>query len=108
MNKLRKVFSGELRGDCCSHDIYEPVEPMTVQELCDEIISNERIWGYIGIKKTGTFFGSPQVEYFHGQYVNDKREPIGEFKFPPHIANAQVKRIDWDGGWGRADWLITL
>lgn len=108
MKKLRQVFSGEIRGDCCSHDIYEPIEPMTVQELCDEIIKNKGEWGYIGISKRGTIFGDPNVEYFHGQYVDDKRNPIGDFKFPPQIANAYVKRVDWDGGWSRADWIITI
>ena len=43
-----------------------------------------------------------------GQYVNDQYEPIEGFKFPPHIANARIVKVDWDGGWGRSDWLITI
>lgn len=111
MNNLREYFKrtydGPIRGDECSHTIYEAIKPVTVQELCDYIISNDREWGYIGIACPGTIFGNPNVEYFHGKYVDSKRNPI-EFKFPPNIANAIVKRIDWDGGWSRADWIFTL
>lgn len=111
MNNLneafKQTFCGPVRGDCCSHDIYVAIKPVTVQELCDYIISNKGEWGYIGIACPGTIFGEPNVEYFHGKYVDSKRNPI-EFKFPPHIANAVVKRIDWDGGWSRADWLLTI
>lgn len=101
------TYDGPIRGDCCSHTIYEAIKPVTIQELCDYIISNDREWGYIGIACPGTIFGKPNVEYFHGKYVDNKRNPI-EFKFPPNIANAIVKRIDWDGGWSRADWIFTL
>lgn len=108
MKNLRTVYMGEVGGDCTSHDIYESIEPMTVQELCDEIIKNTGEWGYIGIKKPGTIFGDPKVEYFHGKYVDEHRNPIGDFKFPPHIASAYIKKIDWSGGWSRADWVITI
>ena len=101
------TYSGPIRGDCCSHDIYEATKPVTVQELCDYIISIKGEWGYIGIACPGEIFGKPNVEYFHGEYVDGKRNPI-EFKFPPRIANSIVKRIDWDGGWSRGDWILTL
>ena len=113
MNSLKErfanIYSGPIRGDETSHEIYMaiPSKPTTVQELCDYIISNDREWGYIGIACSGTIFGKPNVEYFHGKYVDSERNPI-EFKFPPNIANATVKRIDWDGGWSRADWLFTI
>lgn len=106
--KYRIVYSGPVRGDACSHSIYEPAEPFTVQELCDYIISQKGDWGYIGIEKPGTIFGDPNVEYYRGEYVDGQRNPIGNFKFPPQIANAYVKKIDWDGGWSRADWIITI
>ena len=104
---FRRTFCGPIRGDCCSHNVYEAIKPVTVQELCDYIISNDREWGYIGITSPGAIFGEPNVEYSHGQYVDSKRNPI-DFKFPPRIANSIVKKIDWDGGWSRADWVLTI
>ena len=111
MEKLKRVFVGETGGDCCHDEIYEPIEPITVQELCDYIISDKKEWGYIEIKREWTKFrdrGKLKVEYFHDQYVNEKREPIGNFKFPPQIANSYIEKIDWRGGYGSGNWLITL
>ena len=104
---FKKTYSGPVRGDECSHTIYEAIKPVTVQELCDYIISNKNEWGYIGISYPGTVFGNPNVEYSDGQYVDRENNPI-EFKFPPDIASKIVKRIDWTGGWSRADWLFTI
>lgn len=101
MKNLRITYNGPIGGDCCSHKTYEPIEPMTVQELCDEILKDTREWGYIGIREPGTrgtTFGDPHVEYSHGQYEGGQ-----DFKFPPQIANAHIKKVDWDGGWSRGD-----
>ena len=106
--KLKCIYDGPIRGDECSHSIYEVVEPVTVQEFCDYIISNEKIWGTIGIDCPGTIFGDPKVEYAWGKYVDEKRNDIGDFRFPPKIANAYVSKVDWDGGWGYVSWVLTL
>lgn len=108
MKKLILVFEGPVGSDCCSHNIYKPSEPMTVKELCDDIIKNTKAWGYIGIKDNFHVFGNPNVEYLDGQYVNKQRKPIRNFKFPSKIANAYIEQIDWEGGWSRSDWLITI
>lgn len=107
-DNFRKTFSGPIRGDCCSHNIYEaiPHKPVTVREMCEYILSTNE-WGYIGIKCPGTIFGDPCVEYYEHQYVDKDRNPI-RFQFPSDIANAVIKKIDWDGGWSRGDWLFTL
>ena len=47
------------------------------------------------------------MEYSGGGYADGEGNPI-ESGFPPDIANAIVKRIDWDGGWSRADWVLTI
>lgn len=105
---FKRIYSSPIHGDETSDSYFEPLKPITVQELCDYIISQKGDWGYIGIKKPGTIFGEPNVEYFHGQYVDNNRNPIGNFKFPPHIANATIKKLCWSGGWSRADYLITI
>lgn len=103
-----QIYSGPIRSDCCSHSIYTPTEKITVQEFADFIVTNfTGEWGYIGIDARNTIFGDPRVEYFHGHYVDEKRNPI-QFKFPSKIANAVIKKLDWDGGWSRSDWLITI
>lgn len=106
--KLICIYSGPLRGDCCSHSQYRPRNPMTVRELCEYAISLKDEWGYIGIKdKYSSVFGNPQIEYWHGTYCDHSRKPI-ELNFPKEILDAQVELVDWDGGWSRGDWLITL
>lgn len=108
LDYFRRTYDGSIRSDCCSHMVFEATKPITVQELCNYILSNDRIWGYIGIAcPENTVYGDPNVEYAYGKYVDDKRNPI-EFEFPSHIANAIVKRIDWDGGYSRADWVFTI
>lgn len=103
----KKVYQSEIYGDCTSRMIFEPLEKITVQEMCDWIINESDEWGYIGIKCPGTIFGNPCVEYYHGHYVNRNRDHI-EFKFPPHIANAVIKRLEWHGGWSNGDWLFAI
>lgn len=106
--ELITIYSGSMRGDGCSHNTYKPQEPTTVRELCEYIISNKGEWGYIGINDGhDTIFGNPQIEYFHGIYCDGKRNPI-PLNFPEEILNSYVESIDWDGGWSRGDWLITL
>ena len=104
---FRKTYDGPIGGDCTSIEKYEAIKPVTVQEVCDYVISNKGEWGYIGIGCPGAIFGNPNVKYFHGEYVDGNRNPI-KFRFPPNIANAKVKRIDWHGGWTRADWILFL
>lgn len=107
---FRITYESPVYGDCTYSAVYEAIKPVTVQELCDYILSNDREWGCIGIAYPGMTFGDPgdpNIEYFHGEYVDKKRNPI-EFKFPLNIANAIVKRIDWHGGWSNADWILTL
>ena len=102
-----QTYCGAIRGDECSEDIYEAIEPITVQELCNYILSNDREWGHIGIACPRTIYGNPNVHYYHGKYVDDNTNPI-DFTFPPHIANAIVKRINWSGGWSSVNWILTI
>lgn len=105
---FKLTYIGSIRGDECSHEIYEPLKTITVQQFCDYIIENHTgEWGYIGINHPGEIFGKPNVEYFHGEYVDSNRKPI-KFKFPPEIANKTIKQLDWDGGWSRSDWILTI
>ena len=106
-DKLKQVSWGAMRGDACSHNQYVPREKMTVRELCEYILTTGE-WGYIGIKRdNSSIFGNPQIEYWKGNYCDRDRNPI-ELNFPEDILNSYVRLIDWDGGWGRGDWLFTL
>lgn len=105
--KFKKTYSGPVRGDCTSHSIFVAYKLVTVQEVCEYILKTNE-WGYIGIEQGDWIsFGSPRVEYIDHKYVDEHRQPI-KFSFPPEIANAFVSQIDWDGGWSRGDWLLTL
>lgn len=104
--KLKCIYSGPVRGDCCSHSQYEPVEPTTVRELCEYILSTHE-WGYIGINPhsntIASIFGDPCIEYASGQY----KTPL-ESRFSEEILDSYVETVDWDGGWSKGDWLFTL
>lgn len=105
--KFRKTYSSPIRSDRYSHTKYEAIKEATVQEVCECILKTNE-WGYIGIKQGDWVpFGSPHVEYTDHKYVDEYGRPI-KFSFPPEIANAFVSQIDWDGGWSRGDWLLTL
>ena len=104
--KMRKVFDGPIRSDCCSHQIYEVIAPLTVREMCEYIITTNE-WGYIGINNGNSIFGNPRIEYINHEYVDENRNPIS-MNWPERILNAQIKKIDWDGGWSNGDWLFTI
>ena len=104
--KFKVIFKGLIREDCCSRDVYQLEEPMTVKEMCEYILSTNE-WGYIGINCPGTIFGKPYIEYCEHQYVDENRQPI-KMNWPESILNAQIKQVIWDGGWSRGDWLFTI
>ena len=104
--KMKQIYSGPLRRDCCSHNIYEAIAPITVKEFCEYILTTNE-WGYIGIKDGNSVFGNPRIEYIDHQYVDEKRNPI-KMNWPEHILNSYVTKLDWDGGWSRGDWLFTI
>ena len=99
--------SGPMRGDCTCEWHCILIGNPTVKEICDDIISNDREWGYIGIAKKGTIFGEPNIEFAYGQYVDANRNKI-DFNFPEEIANKKVVNVRADGGWSRMDYLLYL
>lgn len=74
--------------------------PCTVREFVEEVLSNEREWGYIGIYKKGTIFGDPECEYKYGKLIT---EPL-----PEEYLNKIVVKCEAGGGWSRMDFLIYV
>ena len=112
---LKYTGMGPVGGDCCGEVYYQLTRPCTVKELCDYIVANDREWGYIGLERKrgpdgyfhGSLFGEPNIEYFHGKYVDSRRNPI-EFNFPEEIANKTVKAVRASGGWSRMDYILEV
>ena len=104
---LRCRGVGEVHGDCTSTVYYELTRPCTVRELCEYIVSNDREWGYIGIKVPGTIFGEPRIEYSGGKFVDKDGNEI-KFNFPKDIADKTVKKVHASGGWSRMDYLLEI
>ena len=105
--KFRKVYQSNIHGDETSDSAYIVLEPITVQEMCDYILTTKE-WGYIGIKQGDWFpFGNPKIEYMEGYYCDENRRPI-EMNFPQHILKSQIKKMYWSGGWSRGDWLFEI
>lgn len=76
-------------------------EPMTVREFIDLWLSNcPGEWGYFGIWKKGSIFGSPKCEYSHGVIKDD---PI-----PDKFLNKKIKKVYGSGGWSRSDFEFVV
>lgn len=107
-NKFKVVYRGPIRGDETSSIELEILEPITVREMCEYILTTNE-WGYIGIAQGGCWypFGNPRIEYINHHYCDEHRNPI-KMNFPERILNAYIKKMWWDGGWSRGDWLFEI
>ena len=106
--KFKSVYRSPVRGDETSTVEFEILEPFTVREMCEFILSGNE-WGYIGIKQGDDWFpfGNPKIEYTDHQYYDGNCTPI-KMNFPESILNATIKRMWWNGGWTRGDWLFEI
>ena len=70
MSKYLKWQScGPMRGDCTCEWRCSLIGNPTVKELCDDIISNDREWGYIGIAKEGTILENQILSLLMGNML---------------------------------------
>lgn len=100
MSRLDFSQTGPTRGDCTAPYSVTFEKPMTVRSLVSEVVSNERDWGYIGIKnEKEPFFGDPCCEYRWGRLLTE---------LPPEIMDRNIEAISANGGWTRMDYILTL
>ena len=97
---FRWVHTGGPYGDETStYDVFLE-RPCTVREFVEEVLRNDREWGYIGIHKEGSIFGDPQCEYKYGKLITD---PL-----PEEYLDKMVVKCKAGGGWSRMDFRIYV
>lgn len=79
-------------------------KPCTLRQFVEEVISNKKEWGYIGIqpKNKETIFGDPCIEYENGLLLST---------FPDELLDKQIDikaKHEASGGWSRMDYLVRL
>lgn len=95
---FRWVHTGGPYGDETStYDVFLK-RPCTVREFVEEVLRNDREWGYIGIKKKGSLFA--ECEYKYGKLIT---EPL-----PEEYLNKMVIKCRAGGGWSRMDFIVYV
>lgn len=87
----------------CGYELYF-IKPCTLKQFIEDVISNKKEWGYIGIqlKDKATIFGDPYIEYRWGKLLS---------KFPGELLDKQIDikaKHKASGGWSRMDYLVRL
>lgn len=97
MIKLKQ--NTETFGDETAGYTVELTKQYTLLEFINEVVSDEREWGYIGILSVGAIFGSPNCEYEFGKLLSE---------LPSEIMTKKVASAKASGGWSRMDYLLEL
>ena len=71
----------------------------TVEQFINDVLLDEREFGYIGIYNGKSVFGDPRCEYRFGEIISTMDE-----KF----LNMRVTSATASGGWGRMDYILTV
>ena len=103
MKSFKIVGYGEVRGDCSAEYKIEVAKGATVSQVISDILSDEREWGYIGIRDSSEVFGKHHFEYRYGKVL-----PSKEQSFWNSIKDHKVIYIKGDGGWSRSDYQFVL
>ena len=86
-------------GDETAGYAVELTKKYTVKEFVNEVLENDREWGYIGISCGGAIFGSPNCEFRNGKL---------ESSLPDDVMNKEISGVKASGGWSRMDYLLEL
>ena len=86
-------------GDETAGYAVELTKEYTVQEFVNEVVSNKREWGYIGISCGRATFGNPNCEYKLGKLLSE---------LPSEIMTKKIASAKASGGWSRMDYLLEL
>ena len=99
MIKLKQCT--ETFGDCTAGYEVTLTKKYFVKEFVDEVVSNEREWGYIGIKneKYWSVFGDPNCEYKRGKLISS---------LPDEYLDKEILSAKAVGGYSRMDYLLEV
>lgn len=86
----------------------EVKDGVTVRQVIDDIVSDTREWGYIGIKEyyKKEFFGSHRFEYRNGKKIKPTNEQ--DIFFWDSISDWRVVGIEGEGGWSNSNYQLIV
>ena len=88
------------RSDCTAPYTVTLHKEYTVREFVNEIVSNEKDWGYIGIADGKNWSrGTPHCEYRWGELLST---------LPEEIMDRTIESATADGGWSAMDYKLVL
>jgi len=96
---IKLIQNTKTFGDETAGYSVELTKDYTVKEFVDEVVSDKKEWGYIGIESKGSFFGDPNCEYKWGKLLTE---------LPSEILPNKIKSVKASGGWSRMDYLLVL
>ena len=101
--KFEFKLTGGPYGDCCSsYDIVLKKSPVTVRELIEDVVADEREWGKIKIVSSITHWldDSCALEYRWGKVIKDF--------IPETIKDKEIIQCKAHGGWSAMDYWLTV
>lgn len=87
-------------SDCTSSYDVKFDKPYTVEEFINEVISDKREWGHIGIYSPDSVFGYPRCEYRYGEIL--------ESSFDEEFLQLEINNVRASGGWSCMDYVINF
>ncbi len=96
---MKFTQNGKTRGDETTPYIVTEYKAKTVRDFIDEVLANEKEWGYIAVKKAsiGFFFAHPNCEYRYGKLLSN---------LPDELLDEEIERVEACGGWSRMDYML--
>ncbi len=101
--KFEFKCTGGPYGDCCSsYDIILKKKPVTVRELIEEVVADEREWGEIRIVRDikDWLDQSCFIEYRWGKVIKDY--------IPEPTKDREIVQCKAHGGWSGMDYWLTV
>ena len=97
MIKLKQVT--RTFSDATAGYSVELTKEYTLQKFVNEVLSNEKRWGYLAIDSEISIFGDPCCEYKYDKLLT---------KFPSEILTKKVVSAKARGGYGNMDYSIEI
>jgi hypothetical protein len=92
--------TSRVRGDETASYAVSNYKAKTVREFVDEVILNEREWGYIKVVVKGvSWLSYPECEYRWGKLLST---------LPAQYLDKEITNVEGDGGWSRMDYYISV
>lgn len=94
---MKFTQTGRTAGDETTPYIVTEWKSKNIREFVDEVLSNEREWGYIYVMTEKSWLSCPRCEYRYGKLLSKLNNGLLDF---------EIGKIDASGGWTRMDYFV--